>query len=251
LSASERSAARSSEAAAGGCERTRIDPRRTRQLDRREIVVREQVGVVVRPAERLDPLGCDAMPFDPPGARDRAIGDIAQQDVPKGVLVLPRHGAAALAADELPPFQLVEPFLELEPVAPGDRLEGGRPEDLADDGGVLEQLLVRRIERVDARRDDPLHRLGELEPSRPALTRHAHELLGVERIAAGTLEERDLHLRGKNRALEQGVHEPRRILVGERAERERDGVCLAAAPGGAPRKQLRAGGGDEEDRNVG
>src|SRR5512133_1015003 len=171
--------------------------------------------------------------------------------MPEGVLALTGHGAAPLAAHELAPLQLVETLLELEAVAAGDGRECARPEDLADDGGVLEQLLVRRVERVEAGGDDPVDRLGKLEFLRPALARHANELLRVERVSAGPLEQRRLYLRWTDRALEQGVHETCRIVVGERGERQRDRIRLAAAPGRPSREQLRSRGGNEEDGDVG
>ena len=47
------------------------------------------------------------------------------------------------------------------------------------------------------------------------------------------------------------MHEPRRIVVGERGERPRDRVRLAASPGRPPREQLRPRGGNDEDGDVG
>jgi hypothetical protein len=77
-----------------------------------------------------------------------------------------------------------------------------------------------------------LHRLGERKLSVAAVAEHAHELLGVERVATRALEQGFLQLRGEEWALEQRVDELRRLLVGERRERECERVRLAAAPAG-------------------
>ena len=104
-------------------------------------------------------------------------------------------------------------------------------------------------ETVEPRGDDALHRLRQLAQIAP-LEQDAGVLLGVERVAAGSREQRFLRPGVEQRLLEQRAHEPRGVLVGKRRERDREGVRLAAAPGRSPLQQLRAGGADREQRDL-
>ncbi len=86
-------------------------------------------------------------------ARDLAVGDVANEHVAEGVLGLARDGGAPLAADELLALERVQALLDCPALAPAERRERAEPEDLADDGGVLEQLLLLgREQRRAARR---------------------------------------------------------------------------------------------------
>ena len=124
------------------------------------------------------------------------------------------------------------------------------PEHLADDGCVPQQLLLRRGEPVEPGGDDPLERLGQRELVRPAaLEEELRELLGVEGVAAGALEERLLLPGLDEGALEELREEQRGLLVVERTERERRCVQLAAAPTGSDVEELRPGDAEEEDRS--
>ena len=110
-----------------------------------------------------------------------------------------------------------------------DRLDGAQPEDLSDHGRVLQQLFLVLRERVQPGGDDPLDRLRQLREIAP-FEQDAGVLLGVERVASGPAEQRLLGLRVEQRPLEQRLDETGRVLVGERRERDREGVRLAAAP---------------------
>ena len=130
--------------------------------------------------------------------------------------------------------------------------DGAGPEDLPDDGCVLEQALLRSGQPVEARRDDALERLGKRELlGRALLEVQLGELLGVERVAARALEQRLLDVGGKQRAVEQVPDQRGGLLVGQRRERERRGVELAAAPVRAALEQLGPRRGDDEQRDVG
>ena len=59
---------------------------------------------------------------------------------------------------------------------------------------MLEQLLLVGGEQVDARRDDPLHGLGQTSVDAATRLEHAHELLRVERVAGRALDELALRL---------------------------------------------------------
>ncbi len=77
------------------------------------------------------------------------------------------------------------------------------------------------------------------------------ELLGVQRIAARPLEQGLLRVGREQRAREEAPDELCRLLVGERRERERRRVQLAAAPARAALEELRPGRRDDEERDVG
>ena len=220
------------------------------------------VGAVAR--ERADPLGAEAMLVDAPRARDLPVGDVADERVQERVLRLAGDRGAALAADELLPLERVERLVELELHAAADRGQPGGPEDLADHGGVLDELLLGGRERVEARGDHPLHRLGqrqlalgvELPPVRAvdeeaAILEHPHVLLRVERVAAGPRQHARLDLGRQQRLLEQRAEQARGLLLGERRDRDGRRVPLAAAPARPPLEQLGARGADDEQRHAG
>ena len=85
--------------------------------------------------------------------------------------------------------------------------ERPRPEDLADYRSIREERLRAGLERVQARGDQGLNRIGEgnfracpqlparaLPGEKVAIPEQPHELLRVERVAARTLEDRPLQL---------------------------------------------------------
>ncbi len=98
----------------------------------------------------------------------------------------------------------------------------------------------RHWKGVEPRRDDSLHRLGERELVVALLEvpigHHPDELLRVERIAAGALQQHGLGLGGQDRPFEQGREQPGRLLVVERGERERSprSASPRPTPAGAP-----------------
>ena len=182
----------------------------------------------------------------------------------KRVLRLAGDGGAALAADELLPLERVQRLVELELHAAADRGQPRGPEDLADHRGVLDELLLGRRERVEARCDHPLHRLGQrqlavgvqLPPVRAvdeeaAILEHPHVLLRVERVAAGAREHARLDLGRQQRLLEQRPEQTRGLLLGERRDRDGRRVPLAAAPAGPALEQLGARRADDEQRHAG
>ena len=100
------------------------------------------------------------------------------------------------------------------------------PEDLPDDGGVGEHRLRVGRQRVQAGGDQRLDRVGERDlgpfaqlPARALLDeqvlvlQQAHELLGVEGVAAGSIEDRLLELGGDHGRLEQRRDESRGLLL--------------------------------------
>jgi hypothetical protein len=130
--------------------------------------------------------------------------------------------------------------------------ERAGPEGLADDGCVLEQFFLLRRQRVEPRRDQPVHGFRERKVvDRAALDEQSRELLGVERVSAGALEQRGPRLRAEELAVEQGADEASRVVVGQRGECERGRVQLAAAPAGTPLEELWSRGAEDEQRHIG
>jgi len=81
--------------------------------------------------------------------------------------------------------------------------ERPHPEHLPDHCGVAKQLLLVLCEAVEPCGDDALQRLRQWElVGRAALEEQLRELLCVERVAAGPLEESLLRIRGQDRPVE-------------------------------------------------
>ena len=131
-----------------------------------------------------------------------------------------------------------------------DRRERARPEDLAQHGGILEQALLVVDERVEARGDDPLHRLRERIADAAALRQHPRELLRIERIPAGSQQQLGLCLRRQDRTVEQRGEQLRRLVGGERRQRDRRRVALAASPARSAVEELRTRRAEHEERCV-
>ena len=225
-----------------------VAARRADELECRAPVVREHLRVVLRPTKARDPLGTCAVPLRPVRARDLPVGDVADERMREGELALAFERRASLATDEA---------LALEGVQRGGRgvgvaSEPARPEHLPDDGCILQEALLGVRKPVEASGNDALKGLREGELIRRALLDvQLDELLRVERVAAGSLEQRLLRLGRQHRASEEVRDELRRLLVGERRERERRRVELAAAPARPPLEKLGPRGRDDQQRNVG
>ena len=79
-----------------------------------------------------------------------------------------------------------------------------------------------------------------------AVDQHAHELLRIEGVTAGALDEGRLHLGRQGRLLEQFRDQPGRLLPAQRGEVYRCCVPLSACPVWMPLIQFRAGRADKE-----
>jgi hypothetical protein len=210
----------------------------------------EQFGLILLTPERLDPFCGANVLVRALRPRDLPVRDVPDDDVAEGVLRLPLDGRAAFAPHELLPRERPQVQIEQTSVGVADRRERTGPEHLPDDGGVLKQSLLVGRQRVEARRDDPLHGLGHVSCELAPLRVHPRELLGVERIPTGAVQQLRLGVGGKQRAVEQRGDEPRRVVGVERRQRDRQRVALAAAPVGTPVEQLRPRGAQDEQRNV-
>ena len=116
-------------------------------------------------------------------------------------------------------------------------------------GGFLQQRFLARREGVQPGGNDTLDRFRQ-HAGRPTLREHADVLLGEERIAARALEQRSLLVRKLEWLLEERRDEPCGLIVAERAQRNRRGICFAASPAMAALEQLRPRGRDHEEWNA-
>jgi hypothetical protein len=75
----------------------------------------EQLRVVVRPAERVDPPGGATVLLRPCAAQKLAVRGIAKQHMLKRVLRVTRDGRPPLASDELLPFERAKELFRVTP----------------------------------------------------------------------------------------------------------------------------------------
>src|SRR5581483_7749632 len=123
-------------------ERRDVLPRRAAELDRAQVVVGEHLASILHAAERLEPRRGQALLLGPARARNLAVRDVPHEEVQEGVLRLPLDRGPALAADELLALETVKALLDHESGQTAQRTERARPEHLAEDGGVLHELLL-------------------------------------------------------------------------------------------------------------
>ena len=210
------------------------------------VVVGEQLGPALGPVggQPLDPGGGPAVLVGPLGPQHLAVGDVADQGVPEGVLDLAGHPGGGRPLEELARLQAVQARLQLVAVAAGDLGQGAQPADLAEHGGVVEHGLVGGGQGVQAGRHDGVHPGGQggrgCAGGRAAVAQHAHVLLGEQRVAADPAEQAGVDLGGQAVMLEEGGQQAGGVGVAERAEP--DGGA-GGAPAGPALQQLGAGGG--------
>ena len=218
------------------------------------VVVREHVGQVFGPLARLllDPRGGCPVTGGACGTRDLRVADVLYEHMPEAVFGFAFHVEVAGRAHELLTRQLVQGLLHLARITIAHRDERARPEHLAHDGGVLKQgLALGRAACPGGRRSAPapsrdVHLLIQLTPVR----QQTHELLCVQRVAAGSLEQRPLRLRRQNRPLEEDADEAGRLLLGERREIDPLRVLRLGTERRVPLVQLWPGGAEEKERDA-
>src|SRR5581483_11476429 len=99
-----------------------VQPGSLAKLERLQVVVREQLGLLGRPAERLDPLRRAAVQLRAQRTRDLPVRDVADEHVAERVLVLACDRRPARTLHELLPLERVQQLLGV----PASRsLDGG------------------------------------------------------------------------------------------------------------------------------
>ena len=212
--------------------------------------MRKHLRVVLAPAERVDPRRHALVPVDAACARDLPVRHVPDEHVPERVLLFTADRRAALAPNELLPLERVQRVLRLSTFELADSAYRSEPEDFAEDRRVLQELLLGAGSPSSRAAMMPCTFSGTRRSSLAALREQSGELLGVQRVPAGTREQRRLRLRREHRALQQLREEARRVVVGERRDRERERVRLAAAPTRPPLEQLGPRGADDQQRHA-
>ena len=169
----------------------------------------------------------DAVLPGPGRPRDLLVRHVPDQGVPEGELALPLDARPVRRADQLPAGQLPQGRGHRAGVPVSHRLECPGPEFLPYHRGVLEHGLGFWAELVQPGRDQGLDRVGEPDVRalgqgpRPTvlneealILQHADELLCVQGVAAGPLEEQGLDLGREDLLPQEGGHQAGRVRVG-------------------------------------
>ena len=203
-------------------------------------MVGQHLGVVVAAAERLDPPRGGDMLDGTVRAGNLAVRDVADEDMEESVFALVRDRRAACALNESLSFERVEKVSGLVRRPPA--CDAADPEHLPVHGRVVQECLLLGRQPVEARRDDPLHRLGQRGPARaPALRDHLRVLLGVERIAAGASDQLSLVVGLEQRPWQHGPEQAGRLVIRERRERKRRSRSASRRPSSGAFRGARGG----------
>ena len=196
---------------------------------------------------------------DPGGKREMALGaarlaqrpvrDLADQPVPEVERALARDRRVELRRDELALEQPVERRAHFD--IRRERVQRAAPEHAPDQRGVLQHELVVGVERVDLGGDQRLHRVRDpLERAAVRAGEDPRRLLEEQRVALGPLE-RECALRRRDvRMRQQRVDQLAALLGVQRAELERLGPRVAAAPARPRLEQVRPRDADDQHRRV-
>ena len=151
-----------------------------------------------------------------------AVRDLADEHVLEAERALSGDRRAFLHGDELSVEQRLEQVGHVELRC--ERFDGSLPEHAADHRRALQELFLLGRQRVDARRDQRLNRVGNALAVGAALREHPDRLLEEERVALRLLEHhRPLRL-GKPALRQQSVGELLALVRIERRELDRDGA---------------------------
>ena len=208
----------------------------------------EHLGVVLAPAELLDPAGGEEVLLGAVGARDLAVRDVADEQMAERVLAVARDRAARARGGRTPCARArAAPSSSAR--RPASEASAPVQKRFPITAASWSSAFCSGSSRSSRAAISPWTVSGS-SPDLAAVAQHARELLGVERVAAGAGEQLGLRLRRKNGAEQlarAGARCPRRRAP--RARRQR--VRLAAAPVGPPGEQLGPGGADDEQRHPG
>ena len=184
---------------------------------------------VVAGAVAVEPGGRALVQVGAVGLRQARVGGVAEEDVVEGVAVVARVGSCG-GVDEAGAREREQVAGDLA----GEGGDGAERELASDDCSSLQHSPFRRGEAAEAACE---HGFERGRQPFAAFGRERRELLGVERVALGELDDPlarlvvELRGAGDDRA---------RLVVAERAERERARRAAARAPAG--RGRARAAG---------
>ena len=185
-----------------------------RELESSPVMVGQEFRVVADSlaGDPLDPLRRHHVLVSPRRARDLPVRHVAHQDVPERVLHVVFDGGGASAPNELLSDQFVQASQHRLLRGVSHRGERAGPEDLADHCCVVNEPLPVGRERVEPGGDHGVQAVGnrdlgvgrDFQPvaspgQEAAVIEHPYELLGVQGIPAGALEQCRLELLRKRR----------------------------------------------------
>ena len=215
--------------------------RLARQIGRRGAVElgeqrRGMVEVVCADLEQLvagslaQPLGEAGVVLRAGRFRQARVGDVANEYVLEAIRGLVLERRARLSDDQVAEQEVVDRLVDA--LAAREVFDRAGPEGATDHGGPLEHLLRDAVEPVDTRRDQRLHRVGDLLRCAllAALGDVEHDLLEEEGIAARLVEECALRPGGDRPVLGQRLDQRRAVGLAERLELDRRRADAASAP---------------------
>lgn len=172
------------------------------------------------------------------GTGDLAVGDVTGQHVPERVLGFAFHGGTARRSHELLAGQLMQDVHDVSLGQVPHRRDRAGPEHLPDHSGVGEEGLAVRWQGVQAGRDQGLHSVGERDlsvlgehPCRACLNEKVlvleepDELLGIQRVTTGPVQDRGLQLGRDDAGVQQRTHQPGRLGLCQRNQVDRGDVA--------------------------
>jgi hypothetical protein len=219
-------------------------------------VMERLLEVVAENLVELDELGTVAAK---PGGKElmelctcclgqRVVRGVADQQVPEPVTVLADE-LRLLGTEEVLPDEGDERVVEAW-LASTESRDSAAVEDLSLDGAPLEYVSLRRVELVEAGRQQRLDRPRDDDVAAVRLTRERQHLLDEQRIAARCAPNPRLQGLVERRAFQQARDELVGLLLGQRLQKHRRGVQLSARPVGASIQKLGARHAQEQNRRV-
>ena len=246
--------------------------------ERLAVVVGDDLGQVADPlaGHVLDPLGDGLVAAGPAHPRDLGVGDVPDQGVPEHVLVLVLDRGGPRPLDELLALQLGQAGLD-RPAAVAVACPAGRPVPVpvpsmaATAPGQNTRPITAAswtsalTSGVSASRraaispwtvsGTGMSGAAATSPSTDQLEavvgQQPRELLGVQRVAGGPLQQQGLDPDGQHRPADQGGQQPGRLQVGQRPQRDPGRRRVAAAPARLALQQLGPGRGHDQQGQVG
>ena len=175
--------------------------------------------MVVGSAQRFDPRGRALVLFRATCTRDLPVRDVAHQHVAERVFALVLHRRSPRSLHELLPLQSVQTLIRRRRVDPINRNDRSLPEDLAEDGPVLQHALLCGRQSIQPRGDHALNGLRQRQRT-GVLTflPHLHVLLGVERVAVSVVDDRLLGVGWEELQIGKRPDELQRLVGGKRRE---------------------------------
>ena len=227
--------------------------------DRLEVVIGGDLRRLPLPAgaAAFDPLGDGPVQPAPLRAREGLVGDVSCERVLEDELPHPGHDRRRPLGDEAPPRErLDELFLDMD---------GRRPERPPHHRATAKRVPRGSVEEVDAGGDDTVYGVRDRhvkqaiggDPGtvplldRSFLDQHPQDLLEVERVSVGPLEDLLASVLEDAVGVEQRGDQTARIREGQRGQVEGNRVLLARAPAGARLEKLRPRRAHDQHARVG